>query len=152
MLLFANLGLLWFILCRNLSLEWSSNEQYSYGWFVPFFAAFLFWLRWESWDKVESSRNAAEGEAGLSKEKGENDASASPPYFLLSTLAFLLLAALLPIRLFQYANPDWRPLSWIHALAVVGLTLLAIGYGGGKAAVRHREWQAKRLPYNLVCP
>ena len=45
--LFATLGLLWFILCRDLSLEWSSNEQYSYGWFVPFFAAFLFWLRFE---------------------------------------------------------------------------------------------------------
>src|SRR5690242_5002267 len=44
-LLFATLGLLWFILFRDLSLEWSSNEQYSYGWFVPFFAAFLFWLR-----------------------------------------------------------------------------------------------------------
>ncbi|MDQ3115189.1 MAG: exosortase/archaeosortase family protein, partial [Verrucomicrobiota bacterium] len=125
-LLFATLGLLWFILCRNLSLEWSSNEQYSYGWFVPFFAAFLLWLRFEDWGKVESR-----------KEKGENDASASPPYFLLSTLAFLLLAALLPIRLFQYANPDWRPLSWAHALLVVGLTLLVIGYWRGKAAVRH---------------
>ena len=41
------LGALWFVLCRQLSGEWSGNEQYSYGWFVPFFAAFLFWLRWE---------------------------------------------------------------------------------------------------------
>ncbi|MBA2269000.1 MAG: archaeosortase/exosortase family protein [Chthoniobacterales bacterium] len=39
------LGLLWFILCRHLSGEWSVNEQYSYGWFVPFFAAYLFWRR-----------------------------------------------------------------------------------------------------------
>ena len=38
---------LWFVLCRQLSGEWSVNEQYSYGWFVPFFALFLFWLRWE---------------------------------------------------------------------------------------------------------
>src|SRR5436305_6135820 len=41
------LAALWFVLCRHLSGEWSVNEQYSYGWFVPFFAAFLFWLRWE---------------------------------------------------------------------------------------------------------
>ena len=41
------IGGLWFILCRSLSIEWSGNEQYSYGWFVPFFAAYLFWLRWE---------------------------------------------------------------------------------------------------------
>src|SRR4051812_30744756 len=29
---------LWFLLCRHLSGEWWVNEQYSYGWFVPFFA------------------------------------------------------------------------------------------------------------------
>ena len=38
---------LWVILCRHLSAEWSYNEQYNYGWFVPFFALYLFWLRWE---------------------------------------------------------------------------------------------------------
>src|SRR2546421_523046 len=40
---FLALGALWFILCRQLSGEWWVNEQYTYGWFVPFFAAFLFW-------------------------------------------------------------------------------------------------------------
>ena len=46
-LLVAALLLLWFVLCRFLSNEWSANEQYNYGWFVPFFALFLFWQRWE---------------------------------------------------------------------------------------------------------
>jgi hypothetical protein len=41
------LGGLWLICCRHLSAEWSYNEQYNYGWFVPFFALYLFWLRWE---------------------------------------------------------------------------------------------------------
>ena len=41
------LGALWFVCCRHLSEEWRFNEQYSYGWFVPFFVAYLFWLRWE---------------------------------------------------------------------------------------------------------
>ena len=41
------LATLWFILFRQLSNEWSVNEQYSYGWLVPFFALVLFWLRWQ---------------------------------------------------------------------------------------------------------
>ena len=40
-------GALWFVLCRQLSGEWLVNEQYNYGWFVPFFALYLFWLRWQ---------------------------------------------------------------------------------------------------------
>src|SRR5438874_8827146 len=80
------LGVLWFVLCRHLSQEWRFNEQYSYGWFVPFFAAFLFWLRWQDRpdskverrnSKVESSRNAGrQAEAGLSKEKVESETAA----------------------------------------------------------------------------
>ncbi len=117
LLLFAVLGWLWFVLCRQLSYEWSANEQYSYGWFVPFFALFLFGLRWEDWGEVERR-----------KAKVERAERARIPIFLVSTLAFLLLAALLPIRLFEIANPDWRPLSWGQALLVVGYTLVVIGY------------------------
>ncbi|MEO5718213.1 MAG: exosortase/archaeosortase family protein [Chthoniobacterales bacterium] len=133
-LLFATLGLLWFILCRDLSLEWSSNEQYSYGWFVPFFAAFLFWLRFEDAPHLRSgSRLSVNGYS----------ASAEPPHpttnnqKLITIGTIIALAIIAPIRLFEVANPDWRPLSWVHALTVVGLTLLVLGYWGGKAAVRH---------------
>jgi len=35
----ATAGALWFVLCRHLSGEWAINEQYNYGWFVPFFCA-----------------------------------------------------------------------------------------------------------------
>src|SRR5438477_955442 len=48
------LGALWFVCCRHLSEEWRFNEQYSYGWFVPFFVAYLFWLRWEDRPSPES--------------------------------------------------------------------------------------------------
>ena len=117
----ATLGFLWFVLCRDLSLEWSSNEQYSYGWFVPFFAAFLFWLRVEDFGKAESGQ--------LKAETGMSAGSTREPLtifrFPLSAFSFLLL--LFPVRLFEVANPDWRPLSWIHALIVVGFTLLVIG-------------------------
>src|SRR5437899_1650250 len=34
---FVFVAALWFGLCRELSGEWSVNEQYNFGWFVPFF-------------------------------------------------------------------------------------------------------------------
>jgi len=47
---------LWLELWRQLSGEWSVNDQYSYGWFVPFFAVVLFWLRWEDAPKAREIR------------------------------------------------------------------------------------------------
>ena len=111
-------GGLWFICCRHLSAEWSYNEQYNYGWFVPFFALYLFWLRWEDRPKSEVVRQRS----GLGA--------------FVAVTAFLLFL-LLPIRLIEVANPDWRPLSWAHALVVVSLTLLLIGWIGGRPWLRH---------------
>jgi exosortase len=112
---------LWFILCRQLSSEWSVNEQYSYGWFVPFFAAFLFWLRWE--DREESRKEEVE-----SRKRNRLIAGA---------IAVTALLILFPVRLFEVANPDWRPLDWIHTAAVATLTLLLIRTAGGNAWLRH---------------
>src|SRR6266567_8650790 len=95
---------LWFILCRQLAGEWSVNEQYNYGWFVPFFSLYLFWLRWQDRPPPEIPNP---------KSRIPNSAA-----LLLGILALLLL---LPIRLFEIANPEWRLLAWIHAAAVVTL-------------------------------
>lgn len=111
----AALFALWFVLCRALSSEWSLNEQYSYGWFVPFFTLFLFWLRWEDRPEPESRKG-------------------TPLVIAIGVVALLLL---LPIRLFEIANPDWRPLGWLHAACVITLTLLAIWSAGGARWLRH---------------
>jgi exosortase len=113
------LGGLWFVLCRHLSGEWSVNEQYGYGWFVPFFAAFLFWLRWE--DRPESRKE----EVGSRKQR------------IAVGIAVVALLILFPVRLFEVANPDWRPLGWVHAFAVIGITFVVIYHAGGWAWVRH---------------
>ena len=114
------LGALWLGVCRELSGEWSVNEQYNFGWFVPFFALYLFWLRWQDRPPAQiSNRNS---HIAYSAALG-------------TAIAALLL--LLPLRLFEIANPEWRLLAWIHALAVVTLTLLLLWWAGGKAWLRH---------------
>ena len=118
------LAALWFILCRHLSNEWSANEQYSYGWFVPFFAAYLFWLRWESRPKANGYSST------------DDDASRIANYCAMAVGA-LVLFILLPLRAFEIGNPDWRPLGWIHAAIVVGLTLGLIWRIGGGSWLRH---------------
>ncbi len=134
----AALACLWFILCRHLSTEWSASEQYSYGWFVPFFAAYLFWLRWEdrprSWPEVGRQKSEVCNQSNL--RPFTSDLRPPTSALLLSVSAFLLLT-LLPLRLFEVGNPDWRPLAWLHAGVVVGLTLLIIWRAGGGAWLRH---------------
>ena len=112
------LAILWFVLCRHLSGEWSVNEQYKFGWFVPFFAVYLFWLRWQDRPPPEIPNL---------KSQIRNNRTVA---ILIGVPALLLL---LPVRLFEIANPEWRPLAWVHAAAVVTLTLLLLWYAGGPA-------------------
>jgi exosortase len=122
-LLGAGIFFLWFILCRQLSSEWSVNEQYNYGWFVPFFAAYLFWLRWEERPRPQSGNGKVESRKLLrGSAKG---------------LAVIALLVLFPLRLFEVANPDWRPVSWVHAGIVAALSLILIWRTGGKPWLTH---------------
>ncbi len=111
---------LWFGLCRELSGEWSVNEQYNFGWFVPFFALYLFWLRWQDRPLAQISNRKSE--------------IGNPTALAIAIAAQLLL---LPVRLFEIANPEWRLLAWVHAGVVVTLTFLVIWWAGGEAWLRH---------------
>lgn len=108
------LAAIWFILTAHLSSEWTVNEQYNYGCFVPFFVAYLFWLRWERRPEPDVSRRS----------------------WLPIAIAIGALILLLPIRLFEIGNPDWRPISWLHASVVVVLTLIVIWLVGGRPWLR----------------
>ena len=107
--------LLWLEIINQLQSEWSLNPQYGYGWTVPFLAAYIFLQRWT------------------------RRPSPAAPRFPGLTIAFAALAAaiLFPARLIAIANPDWRLLSWMMALAAVAISLCALYLAGGIPWLRH---------------
>src|SRR6266404_1658540 len=135
---------LWLILWRQLSGEWSVNDQYSYGWFVPFFAIILFWLRFEgrpkavelgAWSlELGDQRSEVRGQITDNREQITENRKTRGLAIVLGMIALLLL---FPIRLFEIANPDWRPLSWLHAICVVTITLAFLWSAGGVSWLRH---------------
>jgi len=120
-LTFLLFGALWFALCRQLSGEWLVNEQYNYGWFVPFFALYLFLLRWQDRPPPEIP----------------NPKSQARQNWIAAFIGIPALFLLLPVRLFEIASPEWRLLGWIHASSVATLTLLYLWCVGGTPWVRH---------------
>lgn len=112
-------GLLWGSLSWFLGAEWSLSEQYSYGWFVPLLTAALFAMRWP--DRPTARPTEFSGARS----------------FLVIGLGVFSLAAVPFVRLVEVANPDWRPLGWLHAFVVCGLTLLALWLVGGRPWLPH---------------
>ena len=111
----AAFGLLWVEIVSRLRFEWSVNPQYGYGWTVPFLAAYIFWRRLQS-----------------------APAAQRPATVLWPALLIVAAAALLvPVRLIQEANPDWRMLSWSMALAALAISFCGVYVAGGLAWLRH---------------
>lgn len=115
MLIAAIALVVWGEIILKLTTDWSTNPQYEFGYFVPLFIIYLLFRRWPSRPGFSTSR----------------------PYGLAASLGILLLLVLLPIRVVQEANPDWRPLNWIYASIVVTLSLVPIALIGGWKWVRH---------------
>lgn len=111
----AIVGLVWLELISRLRLEWSVNPQYGYGWVVPLLTVFTFARRWETAPAPDARRNK-----------------------LLPALAIIAGALLLiPVRLIQEANPDWRLMSWTMAMAIVFISGGAFYFAGGTPWLRH---------------
>jgi len=108
------LGLIWLLVFNQERLEWMVNPTYGYGWAVPALAGYLLWERWRC--------RPAAGEAG----------SAGWMWFPL-----FLVAAYLPLRIIQEANPDWVKVNWSMAGVAIGLTLAAAYSLGGWRYVFH---------------
>ncbi len=107
--------LVWAGLISKLATDWSTNPQYEFGYFVPLFIIYLLFRRWE--DRPEPSADSR--------------------HWLTTASLFVTLGLLLPIRIIQEANPDWRPFNWMHAAIVVSCTTTLIAQMGGVSWVRH---------------
>ena len=111
---FVVFGALWYMLFAQLSMYWAVEPEYSFGWFVPLFGAYLFLIRWRSRPPAEIQRSRA------------------------ATWIFCAAGlALLPTWVMAQPNPDWRLLSWLLALETVVLSLCAIYFVGGTSWLKH---------------
>lgn len=113
-------AVLWLDLCRQLSYEWSTNDQYAYGWFVPIFALGLFAKKWRTRPSPSDLRPLPSGH---------------PFSFQLSP--FILLLSYLPLRVIHEINQDWSFCSYLLVLAVVTMSLYAVFLVGGWPWVKH---------------
>ena len=111
----AVMTLIWILLFLRLTVDWTVNPQYSYGWMVPLLALALAWRR-----------------------RSDLPEPAPPARFTFPAVACGALFLLwLPIRLIEEANPEWRLVLWAHAWSAVFLTLLAVYRFGGWPWLRH---------------
>lgn len=111
----ALIGFFWLLVLNQQRLEWTVNPVYSYGWAVPALAICLFVLRW-----------AVRPEPG----------AVLPARWFAAGVA-LVLAAYIPARIVQEANPDWVKVNWLIAGLWVGLNLLVLARLGGAPYARH---------------
>lgn len=111
----AAFGLLWLEVISRLRFEWTINPQYGYGWTVPFLAVYIFWRRMQNAPAPDQPANA----------------------FLPCLIGIAAVVLLVPVRLVQEANPDWRILSWAMAFAAVGVSLAGVYLAGGARWLRH---------------
>ncbi|MGO8931010.1 MAG: exosortase/archaeosortase family protein [Limisphaerales bacterium] len=129
----ALFSVLWLNLVRELCFQWSTREQYAFGWFVPLLALGLFWRRWTNRPKCQP---------------------VIPPRWV-GLVVFAAAGLLLPLQVLCEANPDWPLCSWLIALFVVSLSLYAFLLTGGWRWVLHFAFPvgfiliAVRWPYRI---
>ena len=109
------LAAVWTLAIRQLSLEWTINPQYQYGWIVPVLTLLLWWRAWP----LRPSRGG---------------------HLLIWTwVVVAALSALLavPVRIIEEANPEWRLLDYYFAGQAILITALLLDCSGGKPWLRH---------------
>ena len=110
-------GVSWFLVIRIVWNDWRIDPQYSYGLLVPLLMLGLMMKRWED-------RPAP----GFPERWLRNLAGA------VILMGAILLAAVIPV---SEANPDWRPLGGVAAIASIVITLGLIALEGGLPWLGH---------------
>lgn len=126
----------WALTVRHLSPEWTVNEQYHFGWLVPFLTAYLIKVRFENPPTQSSTR----------------------PGWLSHTTLFALAAASILVMPIREANLDWRLVEWWLVTIAIASSLLCFWHLGGWPWVLHFSFPllffliAVPIPRNLEYP
>lgn len=123
-----SIGAVWLLVGRNLSVHWSVNPVYSYGWIVPVFGMFAAYRRWETRPAPGAHVRGAGWAAAL------------------AALAFL------PSWLFAQPSPDWSLFAWLLTGEVVVLTLALVAWVGGWTWARHFAFPILFIFTAVPCP
>lgn len=106
---------LWIDVFAQLRYQWSANEAYAHGWFVPFLGALLFWRRWQL-------------------------RPPSRPRLRFKTWEWSVLGLILAFGVARFcheANPDWPMMSWLLVASLSSLTFYLLYRHAGRAWARH---------------
>jgi exosortase len=113
----VGVALLWLWTWLHLSVEWRLNEDYAFGFAVPFLALFIAWLRLSAQDlKVAGDRSAPNGRWNLLVAGG--------------------LLAFLPAELIRQQDPMWRLSGWLLTGSATLVLVGWLGRVGGRPLVR----------------
>lgn len=124
----ALVGGFWLLVTRNLSVHWTVNPVYSYGWLVPAFGLFAAWRRWVTRPAPGASVRAA------------------------GWIAALAALSFFPTWVFTQPSPDWSLCAWMLVTLVVLLTLALVAWVGGWAWVRHFAFPICFIFTAVPCP
>ncbi len=110
-------GIYWLTLWWDLHIDWATNAQYAFGWFVPVAAAGLFLQRW-------LLRPAPDAPHGTCRA-------------LIQAGLVILVLLHLPLRFVGEANAEWRMLFWVREAQCILLLLGCLALAGGWRWARH---------------
>jgi exosortase len=130
-------AVLWGDLVRQLSYAWETNEQYAYGWFVPFLALALFVRRWMDRPSANPQPSTLNPQLLAAPKLDVGGSAFKISAFALPAFVVLLCLLLLPLRVIHEINPDWPLASWLLTLLVVALSFYAVFLAGGWRWVKY---------------
>lgn len=157
------IGWMAFRLLEGLSLVWSLNPQYAYGWAVPVLCVYLAWQRWERAAKTSDQGAVLSGACSLAPAGEVPDRKAAlQPSVTWPTRFGILSACFLALlygsaRLLQEANPWWSLVHWMLAIAFVGTVLWFLSGAGpllpsGQGPAAHPvDWRKFVFPVAFLC-
>lgn len=105
---------LWSISFWELHFEWAINQQYNYGFFIPFLSLYLFYLRWEDRPNMLANHTF-------------------PTNFIIGIAIIITYI----VSFLFLANVDWRPLHFLQAFAGTSVSFSILYRIGGWPWVKH---------------